>query len=83
MLDLMRAAGVIALFVLAPGIVVWAQIGLVQLIAKVGEAEADQMFRRGFAGGKNAAQAAPRKRRAGLHAGDSGARMPVSQRITG
>jgi hypothetical protein len=55
MLGLLRAAGVIALFVLAPGIVVWAQIGLVQVIAKLGEVEADQgSFGSRLAGGENA-----------------------------
>jgi hypothetical protein len=84
MLGLLQAAGVIALFVLAPGIVVWAQISLVQVIAKLGEVEADQnSFRSRLAGGENAVLAAPRKRRARLLSGDSDANMPVSQGITG
>jgi hypothetical protein len=61
MLDVLRAAGVIALFVLTPGIVVWAQIGLVQAVAKLGEIEADQgSFRSRRAGGENAVADVPR-----------------------
>jgi hypothetical protein len=62
MLGVLRAAGVIALFVLAPGLVVWAQIGFVQVIAKLGQIEADQgSFRSRRAGGETAVPDVPRK----------------------